>query len=897
MTTLVSGWTEKNRTYLVQRISDEEVKVRSVPAQYAFFMTGLDDEDRATIARDTGVIGVRVEGDYTRIDCRNHWARKELIGALEEAIGRNHPDAEILEGDVSPLRRLLTDVPTLEVDPDPRLLFLDIETDSRATFAEATSGEARMLTFAVCDQVGRAVSGCLAEDTDQAERELFGELFDALKSYDCVLAWYGAGFDFPAIQNRAGRLGMTLNGREISWHRWTWLDHLEVFKKLNHLGSGEEKSSFALDHVARYLLGEGKHDFDSSKTWEAWVAGGAERERLLRYNEQDTALLPRIEERTGYLALHMAVCQICRVFPDTDSLNATVQGDGFLLRLGDEHGLRWPTKKPFSDYEESPEKFKGAFVMEPGRYGVINNVHVADFSGLYPSIMRTFNMSPDTKVSRVGVYRGLEMNEGIIPQVQPGLCQLPDRATWFRTDKEGMFKIALDQLVAKRAEYAALMKKETPGSKEHERYKRLSQAFKVVANSFYGIIGSPFSRFFDVEIAEGVTQTGKWLLQNVIRDSQAAGLDPFYGDTDSVFVSGEVEDFKRVVAGLNRSWSGRLEPWGIESHFIDLDFEKTFSRLIMITAKRYVGKFSMYKGKAAPDDAPPEVKGVEFNRGDSIRLARDFQRQVFDKLLEKEFPTSASMRELVLDWKSRIYRGTLELEDIVLSQSLSKSLKEYDEPGPPHVRVARLMAERGEEIGEGSRVRYLVIPSEDSKINPVPASDPGVLEKIDRVYYWSKKIYPPVQRVLEKVWPDELWAETTKEKRARELEFKGQGTLFDTIGSVTPTTTGPRIRRRKRKNKVGLEITLVEHSPIIDGGAEKQRRTTLLKAIHAAIDAHPGDLPVTVFVMFESYIGEGKSTKVMIDTKTKIEDTRKSRAALARIITAPDSFEFLSPKS
>jgi DNA polymerase elongation subunit (family B) len=893
-TKFVSAWTEKNKTYLVERINEDTVKIRAVPARFSFFVTGLDEYDRMALGRDPGVIGVIDQGRYTRVNCRNHWTRKELVEVLEEAIVRNESGAKILEADVSPLRRLLSDVPNLEIDPEPNVVFLDLETDSRATFSEATRGEARLLSFAVCDAAGRASSGLLAADTDEAERSLWGEFFDVLRGYDCVLAWYGSGFDFLVIQNRSVRLGVTLNGREIQWHRWTWLDHLELFMKYNKLGTGEEKTSYALDHVAQYLLGEGKGKlaFDSSKTWEAWAAGGEERERLLRYNEQDAALLPRIEEKTGFLALHLAVCQICRVFPDTESLNATIQGDGFLLRLGEEHGIRWPTKKPVDD-EAVYEKFKGAYVMEPGRYGAIPTVHVADFAGLYPSIMRTWNMSLETKVNLRGVYDDIPEDVELEPRVKSGLCQLPNRATWFKTTEEGMFKIALDRLVYKRAEYTALMKKETPGSKQHEKFKRLSQAFKTVANSFYGIVGSPFSRFFDVEIAEGVTQTGKWLLQNVIRESQAVGFDPFYGDTDSVFVAGcTPEEFRALVDALNESWSKRLEPWGIGSHFIDLDFEKTFSRIIMITAKRYVGKFLMYKGKAAPDDAPPEVKGLEFNRGDSIRLARDFQRQVIDRLLERDLPSAADMRDLVLDWKNRVYRGELSLEDVVMSQSLSKSLREYSvQSAPPHVRVARLMVERGEQIGEGARVRFLVIPGDGSKLNPIPASDPGALERIDRIYYWGRKVYPPVQRVLEKVYPKEQWAETTKEKRSREFEAKGQGTLFDTIGSHSTVTP----RRRKKRRVDGLEITIVEGSPFTDGGAEKVRRERLLKAIHTAIDANPGEVPVTVVVAFKSYTeGKEETVKVYIDTKTTIADTPASRAALMRILSKPDRFEFLS---
>lgn len=900
MAELVSAWTEGNRTFLVQRDGPSGIKIRGVPARWDLFVLGLDERDRTDLARDPRVRAITVEGHYTRIGCVNRWKRKELVEILERAARAKDRELEILESDVSPLRRLLSDVASLEIDPNPRLVYLDLEVDSRQTFDDMKAGRARILTWAISGEAGHGESGCLEADTNLSEKNLLESLFLALGRFDCVLAWNGDGFDFPVLQNRAEELGVRLNGREIPWHRWTWLDHLLVFKKYNmHSdGGGEQKSSFALGHVAGYLLGEGKIDFDASKTWEAWAAGGESRAALLAYNEKDTELLPRIEEQTGFLALHLAVCHICRVFPDTRSLNATAQGDGFLLRLGTEYGYRWPTRKYF-DEDSMPAPFKGAFVMEPTRLGAIDDVHVADFAGLYPSIMRTFNMSPDTKLRD--------------PKGAATLCQLPNRETWFRTDRDGMFKIALDRLVAKRGEYTAAMKAETPGTDRHARFKRLSGAFKIVANSFYGITGSPWSRFFDVEIAEGVTQTGRWLLENVIEESKAAGLDPFYGDTDSVFVAGDRDAFQVVVDRLNSEWSARLEPWGIVGdHSIDLDFEKTFRRLIMITAKRYVGALSWYKGKAALPDAKPEVKGLEFKRGDTIRIARRFQVTAIRRLLEVKLPTPADMRGLVEEWREKVLEGELEIADVILSQSLSKRIDEYVAATPPaHVRVAKILRERGEPMAEGSRVAYLIAPSKDGKMNPVPAGDPGAFENIDRIYYWEKRIYPAVERVLEKVYSEETWAESRAYRKQRKLEGKGQtrldfvgeavdpveledGPLPTAVAPARPSTTGPRYRRRKRRKAPGaVWVTLQECSPLEDGGIEAFRRKKVLEAIKAAIEAHPGEIPVSIRITWKE-IAEPRNlrVKVTLPSVMSIAATPAARRALERVIRTPDSLSF-----
>lgn len=954
MANLVSGWTEGDRSFLVERAGDE-IRIRNVPARWSFFVSGLDDSDRANLARDRRVSGVREEGRYTRVDCRNRWGRKDIVEILDR-LARRTTGVEVLEADVTPIVRLLADVPSLQVDPDPRLGFFDLETDSRASFAAMKAGEARILSWALCGSEGETASAILEEDTDAAERRLIRGFIEAAERFDVLLAWNGDGFDFPVIQTRAAALGLEVGGKPIPWNRWCWLDALEVFKKYNQHsdGGGEQKASFKLDHVATYLLGEGKDDFDASKTWEAWEAGGEERARLLRYNVQDTALLPRIEAATGFIGLHLAVCHICRVFPDTHSLHATAQGDGFLLRLGAERGYRWATRPEFGD--NPPRPFKGAFVMEPKRLGAVDNVHVCDFAGLYPSIMRTWNMSPDTKVQGPGhaIQKGK-------PEVRSGICQLPNRPTWFRTDVDGLFRIALDSLVAKRAEYTAEMKKFPAGTEEHERFKRLSGAFKIVANSFYGITGSPYSRFFDVEIAEGVTQTGRWLLENVIQEAQARGLDPFYGDTDSVFVAGEAETMRALVAAMNESWRARVEPWGIAADapmHVDLDFEKTFRRIVIVSAKRYAGAYLVYKGKPALETAKPEVKGLEFKRGDTIRLAREMQSEVVHALLRPgPIPAAPEIRGIVDRYRNRVLSGDLALDDVRITQSLSKRVEEYvdrytsarcgcghdfggDGPDtaekcpscnavrskvsqPAHVRVAQLLRERGEPLGEGARVAYVIVGSAKT-LEALPATDPGVLERADRSYYWERRIYPATERILEHVYPQvKNWGESKVDRRQRVQEMNDQARLNFDAPAPAPTVlpggrirvrktgkdNGPqprvvvdengdtrevydnpadaprgRIRRKRQSAPAGIVFTIMEKTS--EATEDDGRRRRLLEAVKAAIQAHPGDSPVTIRVAWAE--GDLHRVKVEIPTGLGMSRSLEARHALERLASRPE---------
>lgn len=835
---IVSGWSDDSHVYCVERNGDD-IRIRKTRATWSAFFKGLDDSDRLALKRTTEVTGMRVENEYTRVDFRNKWARISIVNQVRErfegALLGGDDSYDILEADVSPLRRLLTDSPEIAISGSPRVGWFDLETDSRVRFPDAIEGRTRILSWAVVDDRGRKIVDVLEAATDEAERALLGRFFDAIRELDVMLAWSGDTFDFPVLELRASALRVRMsNGNAPIWNRWAWLDAMNVFKKYNQAhDSGEERQSFSLNAIANQVVGEGKDAFDSSRTWHAWAAGGEERERLARYNLRDTELMPMIEAKTGFVALHLAVCETTRCIPDSASLGAAQQGDGFLLRLGSEHGYRFATKR-YSESDESGGKFLGAYVMEPKKLGAIDNVHVCDFAGLYPSIMRSWNMSPDTYVFPVDV-----------PKFAGRVCKLPDRNAHFRTDRRGVIPLALDKLIAQRAEYTKRADAAEPGSPDWERYKRLSSAFKIVANSFYGIVGSPFTRFFDRTIAEGVTQTGAWLIKHVARTSEAAKLIPFYGDTDSVFVEGDAETFSRVVSTLNEGWPGLLADMGCAESRIKLEYEKSFKRLVIVSAKRYAGKFAIYKGKRAPDDMKPEVKGLEYKRGDSIRLARAMQGEAIEMLLRPELPDVGEFREFVARWHMHVLDDDLDPDDVVLSQSV-KALDEYSDrytsptctakigrgksatkcgyaftfgtariyakgvekseskcptcgterkgsTFPIHVRVAKLLAERGEEVTHGTRVRfYIVTPTADENVpkgatHAIPASDPGAFERVDRAYYWDNRVYGATQRVLEAVYPGRDWSAPAIPKAPAATKLTGGD----------PGIATPRSKKRK----------------------------------------------------------------------------------------------------
>lgn len=747
------------RVMVVTRESERRM-IRAIPAEYvAFFRLEAISPDLQRELRESRYVhSFRVDGDWVRVGFIDHMARKNLCTRDDSPLRQRGITA--YEADVSPVVRYIVDN-NIKIQT-PRRVYLDIETCGRVPFSRKE--EMRVLSWAIVDDTARAMAKGLIEDSDAAERDLLGPLWEALEPYDQVLAWSGDRFDFPVIFSRSQRAGIRGDARP-----WLWLDHLAVFKRmnLNASESGAEKQSMKLGDIAQEVIGEGKDEATpdivekfgdrsmGALSWDMWSAGGIWRKKHLRYNLQDSDLLRKIEKKTGFVSLFQTLCEVCHVFGDSKGLHPTHQMDGYMLSLGLQRGHRFATKT----YREGNEKYKGADVMAPTCTGITHNMHVADFASLYPSIILSWNMSPETRRD----------------SALQGTCRSPLTGVHFDTLNEGILPIAVSEMIRMRKAWAEKQTEYPPGTDEHNDAKRRSMAYKVAANSFYGVVGSPYSRYFERRVAESVSQNGAWLIRQTIAEARDNGMEVVYGDTDSLFVVGcTTEEFGAFVDHCNKVLYPRLlTEQGCKANHIKLAYEKAFERVVFTSMKRYCGRWDHYKGKKAAANSKPEIKGLEYKRGDAGLIARELQAKVIDLLCGGMglnpgviTPTEevSEFHRVLAEARARVLEGELRLPEIKIVKSLSKPLKEYiskikKDGGasalPPHVEVGKLLEARGEDVGEGARIEYIVTDASDAPLKVIPASD--FVGEFDRFYLWETAVYPPTQRLLQAAFPKEDW--------------------------------------------------------------------------------------------------------------------------------------------
>ena len=350
----------------------------------------------------------------------------------------------------------------------------------------------------------------------------------------------------------------------------------------------------------------------------------------------------------------------------------------------------------------------GGYVLDsaPGLY---DNVLVLDFKSLYPSIIRTFNIDPFAMFSAgedavPGFLEASFAREGaILPELVSEL--------WAARDQ------------AKRLNDAPL-----------------SQAVKILMNSFYGVMAAEGCRFYDARLASSITRRGHEIIQSSRDLIEERGFQVIYGDTDSLFVllgsehdqDSSIRQGEQLAQCLNDWWTERLmRELHLESH-LEVEFETHFARFLMPTVRGdRTGSKKRYAGLVRHADGTPELvfKGLESVRTDWTPLARGFQRELYRRVFLNE-PFEAYVRETL----EQLLAGELD-DQLVYRKRLRRPVDEYKRNIPPHVQAAK-------KLDNPSRwVNYVI-----TSTGPEPVTE--VMPKPDYEHYRERQLAPAADGLL-----------------------------------------------------------------------------------------------------------------------------------------------------
>ena len=249
----------------------------------------------------------------------------------------------------------------------------------------------------------------------RSERQLlleFIKFFNELHP-DLLTGWNSEGFDIPYIINRIinilgegeesdlspiGRVyprtrKTKLFGREIEQIRWyidgvSCVDYMDIYKRFRF----KNQDSYKLNNIAEVELGEKKVDYGSTnlaslmkENWQLFVD----------YNLQDVALLVKLDRKLKYIELLRMIAYMgLTTMESAMTTLAIVTGTAAIRARQREQFL------PTFIRKDMEGKNPGAYVAEPIE-GFRHDVVSFDANSLYPSIMISLNMSPETKVGNI----------------------------------------------------------------------------------------------------------------------------------------------------------------------------------------------------------------------------------------------------------------------------------------------------------------------------------------------------------------------------------------------------------------------------------------------------------------------------------------------------------------
>ncbi|WP_175059460.1 DNA-directed DNA polymerase [Thermococcus sp. 2319x1] len=657
------------------------------------------------------------------------------VPAMRDKIKEHPAVIDIYEYDIPFAKRYLIDkglIP-MEGDEELKLLAFDIETFYHEG-DEFGKGEIIMISYAD-EEEARVITWKNIDlpyvDVVSNEREMIKRFVQVVKEKDpdVIITYNGDNFDLPYLIKRAEKLGIRLVlGRDkenpepkiqrmgdsfaVEIKGRIHFDLFPVVRRTINL------PTYTLEAVYEAVLGKTKSKLGAEEIAAIWETEESMK-KLAQYSMEDARATYELGKEFFPMEAELAKLIGQSVWDVSRSSTGNLV-EWYLLRVAYARNELAPNKPDEEEYKRRLRTtYLGGYVKEPEK-GLWENIIYLDFRSLYPSIIVTHNVSPDTLEKE-----GCE-NYDIAPIVGYKFCK----------DFPGFIPSILGDLIAMRQEIKKKMKATIdPIEKKMLDYRQ--RAVKLLANSYYGYMGYPKARWYSKECAESVTAWGRHYIEMTIKEiEEKFGFKVLYADTDGFYatIPGEKPEIIKKKAReflnyINSKLPGLLE----------LEYEGFYLRGFFVTKKRYA---------VIDEEGRITTRGLEVVRRDWSEIAKETQAKVLEAILKDGSVEKAV--EIVRDVVEKIAKYRVPLEKLVIHEQITRDLKDYKAIGP-HVSIAKRLATRGIKVKPGTIISYLVLKGGgriSDRVILLTEYDPEK-HKYDPDYYIENQVLPAVLRILE----------------------------------------------------------------------------------------------------------------------------------------------------
>lgn len=578
--------------------------------------------------------------------------------------------------------------------PVPRIkrVAVDIEVESpRDRVPNAQEANYRVIAFSFCASDGRkGVFLLRREEGGQEDIKLNGEVvffedekslleaaFDLISSYPLVITFNGDNFDLPYLYNRALKLGVPEEKIPIEWSpkmEYAGLKkslHVDLYKFFTNRSmriyafGNKYREGRTLDEISTALLGKGKVQRDSAIASMSY-------EKLAEYSLRDAELTYELTAFNDDLVMNLIIMMMrISKLPIEDLTRHNISA-WIRNMLYYEHRQRgWLIPNPEDIVRKKGQvstkaiikgkKYMGAIVLNP-LPGVYFDVVVVDFASLYPSVIKTWNLSYETVRCS---HEECKSNS------------IPGTSHWVCRRRRGMMSNIIGILRDLRVYVFKRLAKSAGSREEKQKAEVVQSALKVFLNASYGVFGADSFPLYCPPLAESTAALGRYSILRTMEKAVSLGIPVVYGDTDSLFLWSPPP---QAIEELVQSVLSELQ--------IDLSVDKEYAWVVFSRRKKnYLGMLS---------DGQVDVKGLTGKKRNTPDYVKELFREViealssasnvaaFEKSVDK---VKGILRESIDDLK----RGKVPLNLLAFKVALTKPLSSYTKTTPQHVKAAKLL--------------------------------------------------------------------------------------------------------------------------------------------------------------------------------------------------------------
>ncbi len=351
------------------------------------------------------------------------------------------------------------------------------------------------------------------------------------------------------------------------------LDYLELYRKFTF----EELHSYTLDNILKREVNQSKIQYTGSldqlyrNDFRTFIA----------YNRQDVAGLSAMDDKLKMIELANTMSHMASVTFDKIFGSVAIIEQAILKELHKQGRVCFDKQKiePSNPHHKKSDKdsVPGAFVVHPTK-GLYEWVASFDINSLYPSVIRSLNLSPECVIGqflpdRTDVKFDHYIQTGMTPteawaqftgtleyhsiidetddmvtlaiedtvqqltatgkewkkRLRQNGWGLSANGTVLSLEHEGIVPYCLTQWYAQRVEWQGEKKKRADALKdaneedapklkaELQYYDMIQLVMKIFLNSTYGALLNRFCRFYDPRLGKSVTLTGRVITKHMCR--------------------------------------------------------------------------------------------------------------------------------------------------------------------------------------------------------------------------------------------------------------------------------------------------------------------------------------------------------------------------------------------